>query len=185
VVWLNPRFLWWLSPIVGSLMLSIPVSVITSRVNLGLASRDEKLFLIPEEYDTPRELRSTDEYTYQNRWQALKDGFVRSVSDPLLNALACAMGTARHARSEAIEAARQRRVQQALEGGPQAVAGEARLALLSDPVALSRLHLQVWEGGHENWLEPWRKSVQADAHSPALPLAPPAGAGVGLPAAQS
>ena len=86
---------------------------------------------------------------------------------------------------EAIEAARQRRVQQALEGGPQAVAGEARLALLSDPVALSRLHLQVWEGGHENWLEPWRKSVQADAHSPALPLAPPAGAGVGLPAAQS
>src|SRR5450830_1902128 len=34
VVWLNPSFLWWLIPIVGSLMLSIPVSVISSRVKL-------------------------------------------------------------------------------------------------------------------------------------------------------
>jgi membrane glycosyltransferase len=41
---LNPSFLWWLVPIVGSLMLSIPVSVISSRVNLGLKSRDESLF---------------------------------------------------------------------------------------------------------------------------------------------
>jgi membrane glycosyltransferase len=186
VVWLNPRFLWWLSPIVGSLMLSIPVSVITSRVNLGLRSRDEKLFLIPEEYDTPRELRATDEYTYQNRWQALKDGFVRSVADPLLNALACAMGTARHAKAEPIEAMRAARVQQALEGGPDKLGGEARLALLSDPVALSRLHLQVWEGARGNWLEPWRKSIQADAHAPALPLAPHAPSdGMPLPAAQS
>ncbi|MGV8584570.1 hypothetical protein ACV34H_34450, partial [Pseudomonas aeruginosa] len=26
VAWRNPRFLWWLSPIVGSLILSMPVS---------------------------------------------------------------------------------------------------------------------------------------------------------------
>ncbi|MEL2256166.1 glucan biosynthesis glucosyltransferase H, partial [Klebsiella pneumoniae] len=87
---LNPRFLWWLSPIVGSLILSIPVSVISSRVKLGLRARDEKLFLIPEEYDTTRELRATDEHTYDYRWHALKDGFLKAAVDPLLNALACA-----------------------------------------------------------------------------------------------
>ncbi|KAF1071203.1 MAG: Glucans biosynthesis glucosyltransferase H [Pseudomonas citronellolis] len=172
VLWLNPRFLWWLSPIVGSLMLSIPVSVITSRVKLGLRSRDNKLFLIPEEYDTPRELRATDEYTYQNRWQALKDGFVRAVVDPVLNALACAMGTARHGRSATIEANREAWVNAALQGGPEAVGGEARLKLLSDPVALSRLHLRVWEGDAGSWLEPWRHSLKADAHAPVTPLEP-------------
>ena len=33
--WLNPAFLWWLLPIVGALILSIPLSVYTSRVSLG------------------------------------------------------------------------------------------------------------------------------------------------------
>ncbi|MFP3335472.1 hypothetical protein SB761_32745, partial [Pseudomonas sp. SIMBA_064] len=61
VAWLNPAFLWWLAPIVGSLMLSIPVSVISSRTRLGLAAKDEKLFLIPEEYATPQELLATDQ----------------------------------------------------------------------------------------------------------------------------
>ncbi len=32
VYWLNPSFLWWLLPIVGALMLSIPLSVYTSRM---------------------------------------------------------------------------------------------------------------------------------------------------------
>ena len=75
VAWLNPRFLWWLSPIVGSLILSIPVSVISSRVKLGLRARDEKLFLIPEEYDTPRELRATDEYT-STRTAGMRSGWL-------------------------------------------------------------------------------------------------------------
>ncbi|WP_448683312.1 glucans biosynthesis glucosyltransferase MdoH [Pseudomonas nicosulfuronedens] len=186
VAWLNPRFLWWLSPIVGALMLSIPVSVISSRVKLGLASRDEKLFLIPEEYDTPRELRATDEYTYQNRWQALKDGFVRSAVDPVLNALACAMGTARHGQSAAIEATRTALVEKALEAGPEQLDGSRRLALLSDPVALSRLHLALWQGDKEQWIGPWRQSLKADAHAPAVPLAPVAEQGaMALPAAQS
>ncbi|MCY1274026.1 Glucans biosynthesis glucosyltransferase H [compost metagenome] len=186
VAWLDPLFLWWLSPIVGALLLSIPVSVITSRVRLGLSSRDNKLFLIPEEYDTPRELRATDEYNYQNRWQALKDGFLRAVVDPLANALSCAMGTARHSQAAVIEAGRDERVRRALELGPEQLDGSMRLALLSDPVALSRLHLQVWEGGRDNWLAPWRQSVQADAHAPAVPLAPlPGSAEMPLTAAQS
>src|SRR3546814_3049035 len=48
VIWLIQSFLWWLVPIVGSLLLSSLVSVISSRVGLGLKSRAESLFLIPE-----------------------------------------------------------------------------------------------------------------------------------------
>lgn len=167
VAWLNPRFLWWLSPIVGSLILSIPVSVISSRVKLGLRARDEKLFLIPEEYDTPRELRATDEYTYENRWHALKDGFLKAAVDPLLNALACAMGTARHNRAQAIETVRGERIGKAIDKGPEQLDGATRLALLSDPVALSRLHTRVWEEDRDDWLGRWRKAEADDPTPPA------------------
>ncbi|EIK96850.1 glucosyltransferase MdoH [Pseudomonas sp. M47T1] len=172
VCWLNPSFLWWLTPIVGSLMLSIPVSVISSRTNLGLSARDDKLFLIPEEYDTPQELISTDQYTHENRWHALKDGFVRAVVDPQQNALACALATARHHSVAPIEAMREERIRKALAAGPQKLDGNTRLHLLSDPVALARLHALVWSEGNESWLGAWRQSLEADPHSPLLPLQP-------------
>ena len=172
VAWLNPSFLWWLAPIVGSLVLSIPVSVISSRVNLGLRAKDEKLFLIPEEYATPPELLATDRYAHENRWHALKDGFVRAVVDPRQNALACAMATARHGQAAPIEALRGERIAKALEVGPQGLDLATRLALLSDPVALSRLHEQVWSGQFPAWLDAWRGSVQGNPHSPLLPLQP-------------
>lgn len=173
VWWLNPSFLWWLAPIVVSLILAIPVSVISSRTNLGLQAKEDKFFLIPEEYEVPQALVSTDEYTQENRYHALKDGFVRSVVDPRQNALACALATARHKPGNpVIEANRQQWVAKALEGGPAALKGNDRLALLSDPVALSRLHHLVWEERNELWLKAWRESRAADAHAPQLPLQP-------------
>ncbi|MNQ88548.1 Glucans biosynthesis glucosyltransferase H [compost metagenome] len=172
VISLNPSFLWWLVPIVGSLMLSIPVSVISSRVNLGLRAKDESLFLIPEEYNTPHELLATDQYTHENRWHALHDGFVRAVVDPQQNALACALATARHRHAEPVEWLRGERIRQALKVGPEQLDGHIRLALLSDPVALGRLHALVWNEQNEAWLNAWRRSIEADPHSPLLPLHP-------------
>ncbi|HDS1734734.1 glucans biosynthesis glucosyltransferase MdoH [Pseudomonas sp. BP8] len=172
VAWLNPSFLWWLAPIVGSLVLSIPVSVISSRTRLGLRAKDEKLFLIPEEYATPQELLSTDQYTHENRWHALHEGFVRAVVDPRQNALACAMGTARHGQAAAIETLREERIAKALQAGPKGLDGNTRLALLSDPVALSRLHERVWAERNAAWIDVWRSSISNDPHSPLLPLHP-------------
>jgi len=170
VIWLNPSFLWWLTPIVGSLMLSIPVSVISSRTNLGVQAREEKLFLIPEEYDTPQELVSTDRYTQENRDNALKDGFVRAVVDPRQNALAYGLGTARHGKAAPIESMRAQWVHQALEGGPQKLDNSTRMSLLSDPVAISRLHEHVWADQNTAWLDAWRQSKQAER--PAQPVQP-------------
>ncbi|WP_136478527.1 glucans biosynthesis glucosyltransferase MdoH [Pseudomonas sp. DG56-2] len=172
VAWLNPSFLWWLVPIVGSLMLSIPVSVISSRVHLGLRAKDESLFLIPEEYATPAELLATDQYTHENRWHAMHDGFVRAVVDPQQNALACALATARHGVAAPIESLRAERIGKALDVGPSGLDGNTRLALLSDPVALARLHTRIWDEKNEAWLGVWRQSIANDPHSPLLPLHP-------------
>mgnify|MGYP006159867637 CR=1 FL=1 len=47
-----------------------------------------------------------------------------------------------------------------------------RHGAVSDPVALGRLHQQVWSEGHSDWLDAWRQSVDADPHAPLLPLQP-------------
>jgi membrane glycosyltransferase len=66
------------------------------------------------------------------------------------------------------------RVRTALTVGPEKLDSATRLYLLSDPVALSRLHSQVWSDQNEAWLGAWRKSVAADPHAPLLPLQPDA-----------
>lgn len=180
VAWLNPSFLWWLAPIVGSLMLSIPLSVLSSRVGLGLRAKDEQLFLIPEEYAPPRELLATDEYHHENNWHALHNGFVHAVVDPKQNALAYALATARHRQAEPLEWLRNEQVRHALKVGPQQLEGKAQMSLLSDPVAMARLHAAVWDEEPGEWIESWRESIAKDPHAPLLPL--PAVAGSALPA---
>ncbi|PTQ68259.1 glucans biosynthesis glucosyltransferase MdoH [Pseudomonas sp. GV071] len=181
VAWLNPSFLWWLAPIVGSLMLSIPLSVLSSRVGLGLRAKDEQLFLIPEEYAPPKELLATDEYNHENNWHALHNGFVHAVVDPKQNALAYALATARHRQAEPLEWQRTEQVRHALKVGPQQLDGSARMALLSDPVAMARLHAAVWEEEEPGaWIQSWRETIAKDPHAPLLPL--PAVTGSAVPA---
>ncbi|WP_413723837.1 glucans biosynthesis glucosyltransferase MdoH [Sodalis sp. RH16] len=144
MAWLDLRFLWWLSPIVFSLILSPMVSVFSSRANLGLACKRVSLFLIPEEYSPPKELVDTENYLQRNRARALLDGFRHAVMDPAYNALATGMATARHGVSQAIEVNREEHIQAALQRGPRGLTPPDRLSILSDPVILSRLHLRLW-----------------------------------------
>ncbi|HAB02537.1 MAG TPA: hypothetical protein DCE25_06255, partial [Pseudomonas sp.] len=67
---------------------------------------------------------------------------------------------------------RAERVAKALEVGPQGLDLATRLALLSDPVALSRLHEQVWAQHNAAWIDVWRASISNDPHAPLLPLHP-------------
>ncbi|MGY2796526.1 membrane glycosyltransferase [Ewingella americana] len=144
MAWLDLRFLWWLAPIVFSLILSPFVSVLSSRATLGIKSKKAKLFLIPEEYNPPRELVATDEYLMLNRSRSLKNGFMHAVFDPSFNALATAMATSRHLLRPSIENGRQYRLEQAFNTGPKALSKADRLVLLSDPVIMARLHSAVW-----------------------------------------
>src|SRR4030095_8308879 len=51
--WLNPGYFWWVTPIIGALILSVPVSVFASRVRPGDRARRLGLFLIPEDAEPP------------------------------------------------------------------------------------------------------------------------------------
>ncbi len=141
VWWLNPSFLWWLLPVVGALALSIPISVYSSRASLGRRLRRAGWFVIPEESWPPKELRWTREGA--RRTPALP-GFVDAVVDPTANAVACACGTVRPTQSAAVRAERARLTRDALTLGPDGLSAPEKMTLLNDPVALARLHFEVW-----------------------------------------
>ncbi|MBC7946081.1 MAG: glucans biosynthesis glucosyltransferase MdoH [Burkholderiales bacterium] len=152
VYWLNPSFLWWLAPIVGALILSIPLSVYSSRVSLGRWARRAGFFLIPEEWRTPKELEATRQYIAVS---PTPPNFIAAVIDPATNALSCASGVARRKQSGALLNERFRLVQDALLKDPDSLTAQQKTALLNDPVALSQLHFQAWTSAEANivWQE--------------------------------
>jgi membrane glycosyltransferase len=150
VFWLDPSYLWWLLPIVGALTLSIPLSVYSSRIKPGRVARKLRLFLIPEEIEQPLELRATDAYLAQSK---PAPDFADAVVDPQLNALLCACATARPGLPKTTRAQHAALADIALTQGAQALAPAQANLLLQDPLALSRLHFDVWSApqAHPTW----------------------------------
>ncbi|MEM5276091.1 glucans biosynthesis glucosyltransferase MdoH [Cupriavidus taiwanensis] len=141
VYWLNPSYVLWLLPIVGSLALSIPLSVMLSRVSLGRASRSAGLFMIPEETLVPREIVETQQHVEN---AAETPNFVDAVVDPVTNALMCATATPRVVQPESARQRHQSLVEHALTHGPRALTPAQKHVLLGNPFALARLHELVW-----------------------------------------
>ena len=104
-------------------------------------ARTLRLFLIPEEIEQPQELCATDAYLAQSR---PTPNFADAVVDPQLNALLCACATARPGLPPITRAQHAGLANIALTQGATALTpGQASL-LLQDPLALSRLHFDVW-----------------------------------------
>ncbi len=141
VAWLNPSFLWWLLPVVGALLFSIPISVYSSRVTLGRSARKRGFFLIPEETEMPPVVAAT---AYYNKIAPSFSGVQKAVIDPFVNALTCATHTVRRKISTAMQAQREELFQTALTQGVDTLSDQQRNRLISDPALLSRLHYAVW-----------------------------------------
>jgi membrane glycosyltransferase len=56
-----PRYIWWLMPILSGLILSVPLTMLTSRTSVGKALRRWGLLLTPEETNTPPEWVALEE----------------------------------------------------------------------------------------------------------------------------
>jgi membrane glycosyltransferase len=138
---------------VGALIVSIPLSVYSSRVSLGRGLGD--YFLIPEESKPPREIRRAREIIMLG---FSAPGFAAAVADPDVNALACATGLSRAGRTAGLHGESLRCAARALAGGPDALAARQKLLLLNDPLALARLHAQV--RSHPQTERLWRDACQ-------------------------
>jgi len=160
--WLNPDYFWWVLPIVGALFLSIPLSVLTSRVGAGRRARRAGLFLTPEEKDEPPELRDLHEReaVAEEHLESLPpaeraDGFVRAAVDPEVNALHRALQGRRRSVGDTVRAARAALVERALADGPGALEPRERRALFRDPGSVDALHRRTWSLASDDEAERW------------------------------
>jgi membrane glycosyltransferase len=149
--WLNPRYFWWVTPIIAGLISSIPISVLASRIRIGDRARAWGLFQIPEEGAPPAELRDLDRNlrVAQNKTAlvpaAERDGFVRVIVDPYVNALHRALRGQSRSVKATVRTARSALLERVLADGPGALAARERRILLSDPDLVDQLHQRVWE----------------------------------------
>jgi membrane glycosyltransferase len=161
----NRSFFWWLTPILVPLVLSIPLSVWSGRVNVGRAFRKYGLFLIPEEIDPPPELCSLAGYLARPKTPDTplgienSAGFVRAVVDPKINRLHIALQGHRRRLAPKIAERRRKLVRKAASAGPLDLSEREKTELLIDPTSLSMLHRLVWEGPDEVFFGRWRVSA--------------------------
>jgi membrane glycosyltransferase len=148
--WLNPGYFWWVTPIIGALILAVPVSVWSSRVGWGDRARRWGLFLIPEESAPPPELHELRAAlaAAQAKAAALhpkeRDGFVRAAVDPWVNAVHRALLGAHRPPQASIRAARRALLERALGEGPAGLGARERRVLLMDGDMTDELHRRVW-----------------------------------------
>lgn len=90
-IFVDQAFFWWLSPILAGLVLSPWLTHYSSSLAIGQAARRLKLFVTPEEYDSPDELRALARINAQSGDADVKDGLMRLIEDPYANALHSAL----------------------------------------------------------------------------------------------
>jgi membrane glycosyltransferase len=56
ILWLAPRFIWWMMPVLAGLLLSAFLTVVSSRSDVGVWLRRHRLLMTPEESAPPPEL---------------------------------------------------------------------------------------------------------------------------------
>ncbi|HYC55771.1 MAG TPA: glucans biosynthesis glucosyltransferase MdoH [Candidatus Binatia bacterium] len=148
--WLSPGYFFWVLPVVAALVLSVPISVMVSKIGLGDSVRRIGLFLIPEETQPPQELvdlasnleRATA--SVQTRPPALRDGFARAVTHPCTNALhRVLLGRPRKLHPR-IRERRLELMNEIFGRGPQEASLAARKAVMADPDLTEAAHWRIW-----------------------------------------
>jgi len=171
---LEPKLFWWFTPVLAGMALSIPLSVFTSRKNLGAHARSLGFFLTPEEIRPPVELVSLrshlkiHEFTGDNSPRAPHAGLAEAVLDPYVNAIHVSL--LREKQLNPVYAdqflklgAGSDRVQtlgeKLLASGPDQLNPAERLLVMADQRMMVWLHQQAWQRPSESLAPWWRGSI--------------------------
>jgi membrane glycosyltransferase len=157
---INRSFFWWNSPIFIPLILSIPLSVWSSRASVGRTFRMLGLLLIPEETEKPEELKSLEASlaSKQSTFASFPEtgGFVRAIINPVVNAIHLALLRGKERKvTQAIASGRAGLLEKALSQGPTVLSPKEKRIILYDPVLLKELHRQVWETPDDTIVKLW------------------------------
>ncbi|MGC9942315.1 MAG: glucans biosynthesis glucosyltransferase MdoH [Verrucomicrobiota bacterium] len=170
---LDPTLFWWFTPVLAGMILSIPLSVFTSRRSVGLRARSLGIFLTPEETRPPLEIISlrsrmrihdlTDDKTPRRP----HSGLAEAVLDPYVNAIHVSLLREKQLNPAYAEqfirlgtGTESVRVlgEQLLAEGPEKLRPSEQTAILADQRVMVWLHQQAWLRPEEK-LAPWWKAM--------------------------
>jgi membrane glycosyltransferase len=146
-----PGFFLWLIPVLAGLVLSIPISMLSSSAWVGQTARKLGLFLTPEEYRQPRVLQLLNanlERMERDQAALAESTDSRHVADPGVCALHLALLPNRPVKKRHRHQLRAL-VYQLVEEGPEKLTSVEKRNLISDPETLVRLHTMSWGGREE------------------------------------
>jgi membrane glycosyltransferase len=136
---LNPAVSTWLLPVAVPLLLSIPLSVYSSRIGLGRAFRRWRLFLIPEEMEPPQVIKQLQARLRRQEQKGALPGFVQAAVDPYANAVHVALLRGKIPKSAAARARNQGLRDKALAEGVTSLTPTERAYLLQDAESMRAL----------------------------------------------
>ena len=163
---LSRSFFYWLSPVVGGLVFSIPVSIALSKLRLGQSAKNVMLFLTPEETFPPYELRRLRQnlaecYQHMRPIEVLRAdyGMLQAVLDPYVNAVHVSLLRQRRPSEESRDYFFHLRVR-LLREGPSGFTTKEKMALLLDAESMIWLHRELWRLPSQALAEWWRLAVR-------------------------
>jgi membrane glycosyltransferase len=173
-VWfIDPRTFWWFMPVIVGMLLSVPLSVLTSRISWGTDARRAGLFLTPEETAPPPELENLRvrmealEKAGQAETGQIGSRICEAVLDPYVNAVHVSLlrerrFSADNSPSAAPAGSSEARAlgEKLLSVGPDALQRAERLVVLSDADTMIWLHRQVWLRPDPALAPWWREAVR-------------------------
>jgi membrane glycosyltransferase len=141
IAWIEPSFFWWVLPVAGPLILSVPLSVYLSRVSFGRRLRRARLLLTPEEIDPPDVVKSLQRTLNQAQDQRPPlTGFMRLLADRSANALHAALLRGKAAGSAAARMRNRSLQEKVLTKGPESLTAREKIFLLRDAESMTALH---------------------------------------------
>ena len=172
---LDQATFWWFSPVVAGMVLSIPLSVFTSRASLGEKAGSLSLFLTPEETVPPVELAAlrarmaTLEESGQLVLRPADSGLADAVLDPYVNAIHVSLLREKRQNPDYAKALSDLGVgkpevralcEKLLTEGPEHLQRTEKLLILSDAELLPWLHRQAWLRPSETLARWWQEQIR-------------------------
>lgn len=179
-IWRMDRTIfWWFAPVAAGMVLSIPMSVLTSRARLGRQAQLLGLFLTPEEIEPPLELAAvrahmeTLEAEGKLEPRPPDSGLADVVLDPYVNAIHVSLLREKRQNPAYAQALADLGVgkpevrllcEKLLAEGPAHFSRQDKVLIMSDPEQLPWLHRQAWLRPSETLHRWWQNHISQYAH---------------------
>jgi membrane glycosyltransferase len=150
-----------MSPILLGMLLSIPLSVYTSRVRYGAALRSKKIFAIPEELHPPEIMEMAD-HAHASVDPALtalaagREGVIAAVVDPYVNGVHISLLDSTDSEDDHSEL-----TERMLKEGPSALKKDELAAVLYHGPSVLAMHRAVWSRPFEGLHSSWGKAIES------------------------